>query len=116
MCVRVAERPDVVSVFPNRGLTMQTTRSWEFLGLERAGEVPKWSAWEVARYGEDVIIGNLDSGVWPESLSFNDGEMGAIPDTWKGICQNEHDPQFQCNRYICTLTIYFSCTYVFVVC
>ncbi|XP_051199536.1 subtilisin-like protease SBT5.3 [Lolium perenne] len=93
----IAERPDVVSVFPNRGLTMQTTRSWEFLGLERAGEVPKWSAWEVARYGEDVIIGNLDSGVWPESLSFNDGEMGAIPDTWKGICQNEHDPQFQCN-------------------
>uniref|UniRef100_A0ACD5WTS5 Uncharacterized protein n=1 Tax=Avena sativa TaxID=4498 RepID=A0ACD5WTS5_AVESA len=93
----IAERPDVVSVFPNRGLTMHTTRSWEFLGLERDGEVPQWSAWEVARYGEDVIIGNLDSGVWPESLSFNDGEMGPIQDTWKGICQNEHDPQFQCN-------------------
>ncbi|CAM0910052.1 unnamed protein product [Alopecurus aequalis] len=93
----IAGRPDVLSVFPNRGKKMHTTRSWEFMGLERAGEVPQWSAWEVARYGEDTIIGNLDSGVWPESLSFNDGEMGPIPDTWKGICQNEHDPEFRCN-------------------
>jgi hypothetical protein len=88
----------VVSVFPNSGRKMHTTRSWEFMGLERAGEVPQWSPWEVARYGEDTIIGNVDSGVWPESLSFNDGEMGPIQDTWKGICQNEHDPEFKCNR------------------
>ncbi|XP_048545104.1 subtilisin-like protease SBT5.3 [Triticum urartu] len=93
----IAKRPGVVSVFPNRGVRMQTTRSWEFMGLEKAGVVPQWSAWEVARYGGDTIIGNLDSGVWPESLSFNDGEMGPIPDTWKGICQNEHDPKFKCN-------------------
>lgn len=38
-----------------------------------------------------------NEGVWPESLSFNDGEMGPIPDDWKGICQNEHDPKFKCN-------------------
>ncbi|KAF0903132.1 hypothetical protein E2562_025719 [Oryza meyeriana var. granulata] len=94
----VAEHPAVVSVFPNRGRRLHTTRSWQFMGLERAdGEVPQWSAWEVARYGEDAIIGNLDSGVWPESLSFNDGELGPIPDNWKGICQNEHDKTFQCN-------------------
>ena len=90
----------MLSVFPNSGKKMHTTRSWEFMGLERAGEVPQWSAWEVGRYGEDTIIANLDSGVWPESLSFNDGEMGPIPDTWKGICQNEHDPKFKCNRYL----------------
>uniref|UniRef100_J3MFQ8 Inhibitor I9 domain-containing protein n=1 Tax=Oryza brachyantha TaxID=4533 RepID=J3MFQ8_ORYBR len=35
----------------------------QFMGLERGdGEVPRWSAWKVARYGEGAIIGNLDSG------------------------------------------------------
>jgi hypothetical protein len=54
--------PGVVSVFPNRGRKLHTTRSWQFMGLERDGDVPQWSAWEKARYGEDTIIGNLDSG------------------------------------------------------
>ncbi|KAL6602975.1 hypothetical protein ACP70R_043336 [Stipagrostis hirtigluma subsp. patula] len=94
----IAKYPGVVSVFPNRGRKLQTTRSWQFMGLDRDGEVPPWSAWEAARYGEDTIIANLDSGVWPESRSFNEGELGPIPNNWKGICQNEHDPKFQCNR------------------
>ncbi|RCV22428.1 hypothetical protein SETIT_4G219900v2 [Setaria italica] len=93
----IAKYPGVVSVFPNRGRKLQTTRSWQFMGLERGGDVPPWSAWETARYGEDTIIGNLDSGVWPESKSFDEGEMGPIPDDWKGICQNEHDTNFHCN-------------------
>ncbi|KAF8658974.1 hypothetical protein HU200_058812 [Digitaria exilis] len=93
----IAKYPGVVSVFPNRGRKLQTTRSWQFMGLEKGGDVPPWSAWETARYGEDTIIGNLDSGVWPESKSFDEGEMGPIPDDWKGICQNDHDPNFHCN-------------------
>ncbi|KAF8687726.1 hypothetical protein HU200_042654 [Digitaria exilis] len=93
----IAKYPGVVSVFPNRGRKLQTTRSWQFMGLEKGGDVPPWSAWETARYGEDTIIGNLDSGVWPESKSFDEGKMGPIPDDWKGICQNDHDPNFHCN-------------------
>ncbi|EEE66000.1 hypothetical protein OsJ_21940 [Oryza sativa Japonica Group] len=94
----VAERPGVVSVFPDRGRRMHTTRSWQFLGLERPdGSVPPWSPWEAARYGQNIIIGNLDSGVWPESLSFNDRELGPIPNYWKGACRNEHDKTFKCN-------------------
>ncbi|GJN38798.1 hypothetical protein PR202_gb27872 [Eleusine coracana subsp. coracana] len=94
----IAKYPGVLSVFPNRGRKLQTTRSWQFMGMERnSGEVPRWSAWDVGRYGEDTIIANLDSGVWPESRSFDEGEMGPIPDDWKGICQNEHDRKFQCN-------------------
>jgi subtilisin family serine protease len=38
--------------------------------------------------------------VWPESKSFGEGEMGPIPDDWKGICQNEHDATFHCNRSV----------------
>lgn len=52
----------MVSVFPNGGRRMHTTRSWEFMGIEMGGQIPPWSAWETARYGEDTIIANLDSG------------------------------------------------------
>lgn len=69
--LRISEYPGVVSVFPNRGRRLHTTRSWQFLGLERGGEVPSWSAWEVARYGEDTIIGNLDSGTSVHVLHAN---------------------------------------------
>ena len=61
-CVLNAERPGVVSVFLNQKNEMQTTRSWEFLGLERNGEIPADSIWVKARFGEDIIIGNIDTG------------------------------------------------------
>lgn len=95
---QVSKHPGVVSVFLNRGKKLHTTRSWNFLGLERNGKIHSSSIWKKARFGEDTIIGNLDTGVWPESKSFSDEEMGPIPSKWKGICQNDSDATFQCNR------------------
>ncbi|RZR78305.1 hypothetical protein BHM03_00003578 [Ensete ventricosum] len=92
------EYPGVLSVIPNRGYTLHTTHSWEFLGLERDGRVPKHSLWRKARFGEDTIIANLDTGVWPEAQSFRDDDLGPIPSKWKGICQNDFDESFSCNR------------------
>ncbi|KAJ6874023.1 hypothetical protein NC651_032760 [Populus alba x Populus x berolinensis] len=57
-----AEHPRVVSVFLNQGRKQHTTHSWSFLGLEKDGVVPSSSIWKKARFGEDTIIGNLDSG------------------------------------------------------
>ncbi|XP_030527865.1 subtilisin-like protease SBT5.3 isoform X2 [Rhodamnia argentea] len=94
----IARHPRVVSVFPNQGKKLHTTRSWEFLGLEANGVIPSNSIWKKARFGEDTIIGNLDTGAWPESKSFSDGGLGPIPPKWKGICQNDRDPRFRCNR------------------
>nr|XP_009394968.1 PREDICTED: subtilisin-like protease SBT5.3 [Musa acuminata subsp. malaccensis] len=94
----ISKHAGVISVFPNRGHALHTTRSWDFLGLERNGRVPPSSIWARSRFGEDVIIGNLDTGAWPESESFKDEGMGPIPPKWKGICQNDIDKGIRCNR------------------
>ncbi|XVF21194.1 hypothetical protein REPUB_Repub12eG0069600 [Reevesia pubescens] len=98
VAAEIARHPKVVSLFLNKGRKLHTTRSWEFLGLEQNGVVPSNSIWKKARYGEDTIIGNLDTGVWPESKSFSDDGYGPIPSKWKGICQNDKDVEFHCNR------------------
>ena len=60
--MKFTEHPKVVSVYLNKGRKLHTTRSWDFLGLEHNGVTPPNSAWEKARYGEDTIIANLDTG------------------------------------------------------
>lgn len=57
-----AEHPDVVSVFPNQVKKLHTTHSWDFLMMENGGVIPPSSVWSKARYGKDIIIGNLDTG------------------------------------------------------
>lgn len=91
----LSEMEEVVSVFRSepRKYSLQTTRSWEFVGLEK-GEKEEHNYMNgggdlllKAKYGKDVVVGLLDSGIWPESKSFSDEGMGPIPKSWKGICQ-----------------------------
>ncbi|MQM15468.1 hypothetical protein Taro_048414, partial [Colocasia esculenta] len=80
---------------------LHTTKSWDFLGLERGnGLVGLDSLWKKARYGEDIIIANIDTGVWPESASFGDEGMGPVPSRWKGYCEKVANPKdmVRCNR------------------
>ncbi|KAL6844701.1 hypothetical protein ACP4OV_025360 [Aristida adscensionis] len=97
----LSKHPRVVSVFPNRGRRLHTTRSWEFLGMEKGGRATASSIWAKARFGDGVVIGNLDTGVWPEAGSFRDDGMGPAPAGWRGICQDQRasdDAQVRCNR------------------
>ena len=80
----------VVSVFPNQKKELHTTRSWDFLGLPKQVDRPTTKS--------DVIIGVFDTGIWPESDSFNDKGFGPPPSKWKGKCQALTN--FTCNKYI----------------
>ncbi|KAF8409158.1 hypothetical protein HHK36_005231 [Tetracentron sinense] len=91
---KLSGKDEVVSVIQsNPGKwSLQTTRSWDFVGLEEEAGVGKQrkkggSFLQQAKYGQDVVVGMLDSGVWPESKSFSDEGMGPIPKSWKGTCQ-----------------------------
>ncbi|WCJ32551.1 Subtilase family protein [Euphorbia peplus] len=96
---KLSNHPEVISVFENKARELHTTRSWNFLGLERDFQIPASSIWTKAKFGEDVIIANLDTGVWPEAKSFSDEGMGEVPSNWRGICQNDSSPfPVRCNR------------------
>ncbi|KAI3829451.1 hypothetical protein L1987_03575 [Smallanthus sonchifolius] len=86
---KIAAHPDVVTVIQNKGRKLHTTRSWDFLKLEKNGVIGASSLWKKARFGENIIIANLDTGVWPESKSFSSNGYGPIPYKWKGGCENE---------------------------
>ncbi|KAF7831009.1 cucumisin-like isoform X1 [Senna tora] len=85
---RMAGLDNVVSVFPNQKRQLHTTRSWDFIGFPQ--QVQRATA------ESDVIIGVLDSGIWPESESFSDKGLGPPPSKWKGTCQSSSN--FTCNK------------------
>ncbi|XP_031100841.1 subtilisin-like protease SBT5.6 [Ipomoea triloba] len=89
---KISEMEGVISVFhshPTR-IKPHTTRSWDFVNLLEAVNGNPSGREELLRKangGKDVIVGMMDSGVWPESPSFSDRGMKPVPRSWKGICQ-----------------------------
>jgi subtilisin family serine protease len=65
---RLALTPGVLAVSKDELLSLDTTSTPDFLGL--SGPTGVWNA--AGTQGEDVIIGIIDGGIWPESLSFAD--------------------------------------------
>ncbi|KAK4804689.1 hypothetical protein SAY86_004506 [Trapa natans] len=75
-------------------LSLHTTHSPGFLGLN-SGE----GLWSASNLASDVIIGILDTGVWPEHVSFRDAGMPPVPPRWKGSCESGTNfSAASCNR------------------
>ncbi|XP_059068931.1 subtilisin-like protease SBT4.14 [Cryptomeria japonica] len=83
----------VVSVFESKKRHILTTRSWDFINFPLSGQSKNLD------YESDIIIGVLDTGIWPESESFNDAGFGPVPSKWRGGCQTTSDFT-SCNKKI----------------
>ena len=57
----------VITINADELHTMDTSTTPDFLGLTADGGL-----WDMGVTGEDVIIGIVDSGIWPEAASFSD--------------------------------------------
>ncbi len=64
--------PKVASVTPDEARKLDTISTPRFLGLDTAGGVWSQSANGVALKGEDMVIGVVDGGIWPENPSVFD--------------------------------------------
>lgn len=72
-------------------LILHTTHTPHFLGLQEG--VGLWSAKNLA---SDVIIGVVDTGIWPEHPSFRGSGLSPVPSRWKGKC--EVGPKFAASK------------------
>ncbi|XP_008809445.3 CO(2)-response secreted protease-like [Phoenix dactylifera] len=86
----ISRKEGVVSVFVDPIYQLHTTRSWDFLQQMETDPNPD-SDPASSTQASDTIIGILDTGIWPESESFSDKGMGAIPSRWNGTCMEGTD-------------------------
>uniref|UniRef100_R7WAQ1 Uncharacterized protein n=1 Tax=Aegilops tauschii TaxID=37682 RepID=R7WAQ1_AEGTA len=91
------DSPGVLQVVPDTVFQLHTTRTPEFLGLLSPAYQPAIHNLDAASH--DVVIGVLDTGVWPESPSFAGGDLPPPPAHWKGVCEVGVDfPASACGR------------------
>jgi len=83
---RMSGAEGVAGVYEDRLLHHMTTRTPGFLGLD-----PGFGAWRDTDSGDGVIIGFVDSGIWPESPSFSDRGLGPVRSSWRGECVDAGD-------------------------
>jgi len=65
--IALRKRGDVVNVWKDEIRKLQTDGSMNYIGLTEGGE-----AWSKGLTGENVVIGSIDTGIWPEHPSFAD--------------------------------------------
>ncbi|KAF1888378.1 hypothetical protein Lal_00039306 [Lupinus albus] len=88
----ILKSDSVIGIYQDTLYQLHTTHTPEFLGLQTRSGLPKGLVNETLNKRlHDIIIGLLDTGVWPESKSFDDTGMPDIPKRWRGECESGKD-------------------------
>ena len=91
----LAKMAGVAGLALDRLAQPDTTATPEFLGLTAGGSL--WSQLGgPTNAGAGIVVGVLDTGIWPESRSFAGGTGIPVPSDWHGTCVdgeqfNKHD-------------------------
>jgi subtilisin family serine protease len=104
----LAKQSGVLALEPDRKVTVDTTDSPHFLGLDKAHGL--WNQLGGPRKaGAGTVVGVIDTGIWPESAAF-DGHTGIpVPAHWKGTCvKGEKFPATKCNDKLVGARYYVS--------
>jgi len=110
---KLAAMPGIVTVEKDIKMKLDTNRTPDMLGLSDPGGL-----WDQlggsSKAGEGVIVGIVDSGIWPENPSFSDRDKNGklvfrqIPG-WHGRCRpGENFPASDCNQKLIGATWYNS--------
>jgi hypothetical protein len=108
---KLAAMPGIVTVEKDIKMKLDTNRTPDMLGLTDPGGL-----WDQlggsSKAGEGVIVGIVDSGIWPENPSFSDRDENGklvfrqIPG-WHGRCRpGENFPASDCNQKMIGATWY----------
>ncbi|KAL5098924.1 hypothetical protein RYX36_003251 [Vicia faba] len=76
------EKEEVLSTRPEKIHSLHTTHTPSFLGLQPSEEL-----WKSSDLGKGIIIGILDTGIYPSHPSFSDEGMTSPPAKWNGYCE-----------------------------
>ncbi|GFZ17790.1 subtilisin-like serine endopeptidase family protein [Actinidia rufa] len=100
---KLAEKDSVVSVFESRMNELHTTHSWQFLGIDSINQYKQLPMDSKS----NIIVGMIDTGIWPESKSFIDEGLGPVPPKFRGECvAGENFTLSNCNRKIIGVRYY----------
>ncbi|WCJ23123.1 Subtilisin-like protease [Euphorbia peplus] len=92
-----------LSAIPDEILKLHTTHSPQFLGLETGQGL-----WNAPNLASDLIVGVLDTGIWPEHVSFRDTGLPDVPSKWKGMCESGTNfSATNCNKKIIGAKAFF---------
>ncbi|KAL0904576.1 hypothetical protein M5K25_026703 [Dendrobium thyrsiflorum] len=89
----ISSMPGFISAHPDRIISIQTTHTPSFLGLIQNNSSN--ADWKGLGGGEGVVIGVLDTGIFPDHPSFSGEGMPPPPKKWKGRCDFNAS---QCNN------------------
>ena len=94
---KLAQMDGVLALSEDRLATPSTTATPEFLGLDSAGGL--WAQLGGnENAGAGIVVGVIDTGIWPESASFAGGTGIPVPADWRGTCvDGEQFSKHECN-------------------